>query len=73
MWQAIPRGSGRGLGCVGVGLAAFLASPTYASADDGPEGTVGQERKIRQGLRHTPVPLTSPRQIPAWWAWGATW
>jgi hypothetical protein len=67
MWQAIPRGSGRGPFCVGLVMAALLVSSTHASADDGPECTVGQERKILQGLRSTPVPLdlsqTDPRLV----------
>jgi hypothetical protein len=64
MWQAIPRGSGYGLSWVGVVLAALLASSTHASADDGPECTVGQERKILQGLRSTPVPLDLSQTDP---------
>ena len=73
MWQAIPRGSGRGLFCVGLVMAALLVSSTHASADDGPECTVGQERKILRACAVPQCRSTSPRRIPAWWAWGATW
>ena len=65
------RGSGR-MFCVGLVMAALLVSSTHASADDGPECTVGQATKYSE-LRNPQCRSTSPRRIPAWWAWGATW
>jgi hypothetical protein len=56
-----------GLFWVGVVMAAFLVSITHASADDSPECTIGQARKIHQGFRSIPVPLdlsqTGSRQV----------
>jgi hypothetical protein len=55
MWREIR--SGGSLIWVGLLVATILTTGTPALADSRPACTIGQERKIRKGLRIAPVPL----------------
>jgi hypothetical protein len=63
MWRETLCGGG--LICVGLLIATILTTGTLALADSGPACTIGQERKIRKGLRIAPVPLDFTHKNPA--------
>jgi hypothetical protein len=63
MWRETLFGGG--LMWVGLLIATILTTGTPALADSGPACTIGQERKIRKGLRIAPVPLDFTHKNPA--------